>query len=65
MSAPFVPVTDARQLRDRVCELLAAGGISVEECREAMHALGFTRYESLSSDDLGRIADAVSEGGAQ
>lgn len=58
MSAPFVRVTDARQLRDRVCELLASD-VSMEQCRDAMHGLGLTRYESLDGDDLVAIADAV------
>lgn len=66
MSAPvqFVPVTDARQLRDRVSDMLARE-VTVEQCRAAMHALGMMRYESLSSDDVGRIADVVDAGGAQ
>lgn len=56
-NSPNAGITDARALRDRVRELLADDSYTLEECRDAMHRLGWTRYESLTSDAVEGIAD--------
>lgn len=38
---------------------LTGVGVSGVQAREAMHARGWTRYESLSPEDLGLLADDV------
>lgn len=51
-------LTTANDLRNRVCELLAYD-VTMGACRSAMHGLGWTRYESLTDEQVGQIADAV------
>lgn len=51
-------LTTANDLHDRVCELLAHS-VTLEVCRAAMHELGWTRYESLTTEQVDQIADAV------
>lgn len=55
----MIQITNARELHNRVREFLADDSVSLEACRDAMHAMGILRYESLTSESVGDIADIV------
>ena len=54
-------LTTAADLFRVVCDLLsdAADGLTQDACRDAMHAIGFTSYESLTDADVERIAGHI------
>ena len=55
-------VTDAGDLRDRLCDLTGIRELTLQHAREAMHARGWTRYESLTDEQLGLLADDILSG---
>lgn len=56
------PITDAGALRDRLADLTGIRELTPQHARDAMHARGWTRYESLTGEQLGLLADDILSG---
>jgi hypothetical protein len=55
-------VTDAGVLRDRLSDLTGIRELTAGHARDAMHLRGWTRYQSLSDEQLGLLADDILSG---
>lgn len=55
-------ITDAGALRNRLSDLTGIRELTTGHAREAMRLRGWTRYESLTGEQLGLLADDILSG---
>lgn len=54
-------ITSAKDLWDLVRDLSGIDSVTMEQCRSVMHEQGWTRYESLTDEQVGIIADLAGD----